>query len=341
MRRIAIAVVVAGLAGAVRAQPGSGSGSGSAATIDLPLDINAPQVTVAASPTVVRLGGTFTVFLRATYDADVVVNLREPVELGGGLEVTRKLSEDQRTTDGRTTREWQLAVTAWELGDLQVPPIPVSYTAFGRLGEVRTNALRLRVVGVLGDIADDPKPRDLAPPGDLTARDWTWLWIGLAVGAVIGLATGLLVWRGRRRRRTVRLVGTAVAAPRHLDGPSERALERLLAIERGGQLARDAERKPGYAAMVEVIRDYVGERYRVTTADLTSSELLRRLARAVPPAAYAAIADWLEACDLVKYGGFAASPGDAQRALDAARAVIVETTPAPGAAVAGPAEAAA
>ena len=43
---------------------------------------------------------------------------------------------------------------------------------------------------------------------------------------------------------------------------SERALERLLAIEQSGVLARDRERKTGYADMALVIRDYLGARFR-------------------------------------------------------------------------------
>ena len=63
---------------------------------------------------------------------------------------------------------------------------------------------------------------------------------------------------------------------------SERALERLLAIERSGVLDRDDDRKGGYAEMVEVIREYLGARYRVATLDLTTRELLRRLERVAP-----------------------------------------------------------
>jgi hypothetical protein len=325
-----------GSAGSGSGSAGSGSGAGAPRIIQLPTDIAAPQVSAAASPTEVSLGGKFTVFITATFGDGVEVNLREPIELGSVFEVTRKVTEDRRAPDGRKTREWQLEVIAWELGDLVMPPISVTYTAFGRAGQVQTNAIKLKVTGVLGDVVDDPKAiRDHAPPKDLLSRDWFWVWVAAAAGALIGLVTGLLVWRRRRRRLEVRLVAGAVAAPRRMDGPSARALEKLLAIEKSGVLDRDEDRKAGYTEMVEVMREYISARYRVDLVDLTTRELLRALERAAPADARALVETWLERCDIVKYGGLRATRDDARTTLDDARAVVVTTTDAPAGAPAG------
>jgi hypothetical protein len=311
---------------------GADAGAGSARILQLPTDVAAPKVSAAASPTTVRLGGKFTVFLTATFGEGVEVNIREPIELGGVFEVTRKLSEDKRAADGRKVREWQLEVIAWELGDLVMPPIAVTYTAFGRAGQVHTNAIKLKIMGVLGDAVDDPKAlRDHAPPTALLRRDWFWVWIAAGAGAALGLLAGLVAWR-RRRRRTVRLVAGVVAAPRRMDLPSERALEKLLAIEQAGVLDRDDERKAGYTEMVEVIREYLAARYRVAITDLTTSELLARLARATSAEECALVESWLERCDIVKYGGLRATRADAKTTLDDARALVVTTTAAPPAA---------
>jgi hypothetical protein len=320
----------AGSAQAEADDPGAGSagaGSGSARILQLPTDIAAPQVSAAASPTEVRLGGKLTVFLTATYGEGVEVNIREPIELGAALEVTRKVSEDRRAADGRRVREWQLEVIAWELGDLGVPPIAVTYTAFGRAGQVRSNGLRLRVTGILGEEVDDPKVlRDPAPPTELLRRDWFWLWIAAGGAAAVALVVGFLIWRRRRRRRAVRLVAGAVLAPRRMVGPRARALERLLAIEKSGVLDRDLDRKAGYTEMVEVIREYLAARYRVQIADLTTRELLQQLARGATDEERALVEGWLERCDIVKYGGLRATQDDAGATLDDARALVVATT---------------
>ncbi|HEX7841797.1 MAG TPA: hypothetical protein VF469_30210, partial [Kofleriaceae bacterium] len=111
-----------------------------------------------------------------------------------------------------------------------------------------------------------------------------------------------------------------------IDMTGERALERLLEIERSGVLDRDGERKAGYAGMVEVIRDYLAARYRLAIHDLTSSELLARLGQHAPPGEIELVRGWLEGCDLVKYGGIRATPAEAGKVLDDARALIVTTT---------------
>jgi len=317
------------------ADPGDGSaGSGSARILQLPTGIAAPQVSAAASPTTVRIGARFTVFITATYGDGVEVNIREPIELGSVFEVMRKVSEDKRTPDGRKVREWQLEVVAWELGDLRMPPIAVTFTAFGKAGQVQTNAIKLKITGVLGDAIDDPKAlRDHAPPTELLRRDWFWVWIAAGGGAALGLVIGLLVWRRGRRRRAVRLVAGVVAAPRRMDLPSERALEKLRAIEQSGALERDEVSEAGNTEMVEVIREYLAARYRVVITDLTTSELLRQLARAAAAEECALVETWLERCDIVKYGGLRTTHDDAKTTLDDARALVVTTSaPPPGAA---------
>ncbi len=318
------------------AVPGAGSGSaaGSAGPdasapkiIQLPVDAGAPEVSAAASPTVVRLGAHFTLYITATFGTGVEVNLREPVALGAGFEVRRKLSEDRPSGDGRTTREWQIDVTPWELGDLQVAPIAVTFTAFGRAGQVQTNSVPMKIVGVLGDVVDDPKAmRGLVSPTGLLARDWFWIWCAATAGAAVGVIVVALWLRGRRRRRALRLVGAAIARPRRIDMTGERALERLLAIEQSCVLDRDGDRKTGYAEMVEVIREYLAARYRIAIHDLTSSELLRRLDSVAPRGEVELVSGWLDGCDVVKYGGQRATPAEAGKALDDARALIVTTT---------------
>ncbi|MDQ3334801.1 MAG: hypothetical protein M4D80_06560 [Myxococcota bacterium] len=307
---------------------GSGTGAGSGPVmLDLPTDINAPQVTAAATPTIVRLGGTFSVVIRATYADGVEVNLREPLELGGAFEVKRKLSENKKSSGGRTTREWEVEVIAWELGDLVMPGITVTYTAFGKAGQVETNRIRLKITGVLGDVVDDPKAmRGNTPPAELVARDWFWLWVAAAVGAVIGAAIGLLVYRNKRRRRVTNLVAGVMVRPRRIDMTSERALERLLAIEKSGILEREDDRKAGYLEMIEVIRDYLGQRYHVATSELTTSELSRRLERVAPEEERLLVEAWLDACDLVRYGGLRTTAKAAHQTLDDARALVVTTT---------------
>ena len=343
MRRGACAVVVAiGViaGGRVWAQgtgsgTGSGSGSGSTTTgsgaaagtvIQVPMDAQAPEVTASASPSQLVLGQRFTLFVTAVFDAGVEVNLREPMDLGSAFEVTRHVSSDKPRADGKRVREWQIEVFAWDLGDLEVPPVAVTFTVGGRAGQVMTNAVPVHVSGVLGDV-DDPKlVRADAPPVRLVGRDWKWLWIGGAAVLAI-VVVWLVLWLRRRRRYVPVAAVPGQVAPRRVDMTGARALEQLTAIERSGVLDRDDDRKRGYLEMIEIVREYLGARYRIATPDLTTAELVRALAKTAPEEARAQVDAWLERCDLVRYGGFRASAGEAAAVLADARTLVVDTTP--------------
>ncbi len=168
--------------------------------------------------------------------------------------------------------------------------------------------------------------REMQPPTELASRDWFWLWVAAGTGGALGLVLAVLWMRSRRRKHTIRLTGGVIAAPRRIDMTGERALEALLGIEASGALGRDDDRRAGYASMVDVIRDYLGARYRVATRDLTSSELMRRLRKVAPDEELELIESWLDRCDVVKYGGLHASAPEAQAVLDDARALVVTTT---------------
>jgi hypothetical protein len=319
-------------AGSGSAPAGSGSSAGSAVVIQLPADVDAPEVSAAASPTELMLGARFTLFVTAVYGPGVEVNLPAKVDLGDAFEVKKTSSEDHVRADGKHVREWQLDVIAWDLGDVRVPGVPVTFTVNGHGGQLVTNSVPLRVNGVLGD-ADDPKlMRANAAPAMLESADYFWVWIG--GGVLVALVALFTYWRlrVRRRRKVQSLVGGLAPARRpRIDMTSERALERLLAIEQSGVLARDAERKAGYADMVEVIRDYLGARFRFATTELTSSELMRGLRKRASEADATLVETWLERCDLVKYGGMRASESEGLAVLAGAREVVMKTTAEPAA----------
>ncbi len=308
---------------------GSASGSGSAtgsgsAIVDLPIDIAAPQLTASASPSEVRLGTAFTLFVTASYGANVVVNIVDPVDLGPALEVRRRFSNDHKRSDGQTVREWQFEVLPWELGDIAVPPIVVTYTIGGNGGQVATKPVPLRVVGTLGEVDDGKMMRPALPPKPILVRSWFWLYVvagGVAGTAVftLGLVFAIRV-RRRRRAHTQRLTGGEIAW-RDLNDADKFALAQLAAIEDSGVLHTDPTR--GFAEMATVVREFGGGKFGFTAVDCTTREWLQKFGRRAPPALQHSFAAWFGPADLAKYAAVSMTASQAEVACRAARGLII------------------
>ncbi len=329
MRASVALVVVAVLANVGASAYASGSGSGSATgsdstVVDLPIDIAAPQLTASASPSEVRLGTAFTLFVTASYGANVVVNIVDPVDLGPAFEVRRRFSNDRKRTDGQTVREWQFEVLPWELGDIVVPPIVVTYTIGGNGGQVATKPVPLRVVGTLGEVDDGKMMRPALPPKPILVRSWFWLYVAAgSVVAVLVLTVGLVFAiriRRRRRAHVQRLTGGEIAW-RDLNDADKFALAQLAAIEDSGVLQTDPTR--GFSEMAAVVREFGGGKFGFTAADCTTREWLQKFGRHAPVALRHSFATWFGPADLAKYAAVPMSASQAEAACLAARGLII------------------
>ncbi len=150
MRALAVVIALCGAAGAtgiVAAQPGS------AVVVQPPLEAGVPEVSAAASPSVVRLGAPFTVFVTIAFDPGVEVNLREPVDVGAAFEVRRRDSADSRARTASACASTSSSSSRGSSAISKLPPIAVTFTLAGHAGQVATNAVPIRVGSVLGAVS--------------------------------------------------------------------------------------------------------------------------------------------------------------------------------------------
>ena len=324
MRGVLAIVLVALVAAPAAAQDG-GAGPVYVDPKDL---VDAPEVTAAASPSEVRVGDRFVLIVEAVYGDGVTVNLPARLDLGPAFEERRRTSTDKRSSDGRKVREWQIEVLAWELGEQQVPPVQVTVVAAGAASVIATNAVPVRVVGALGDLIDGVEPRGLAPPLPLWRR--TWLWVGIAAG-VVALALAVAIYLRRRRRPSpitlyAPVTRTSSLFRRPRLGPSaDEALARLEAVDSSGMLARD--RKAAYAEMIDILQTFLGRHLGGDTSDLTTGELRAWIAE-LPAAKLAPVRRpelerWLDACELVKFGGYPATVDEGRDQIAAGRDLVI------------------
>lgn len=281
----------------------------------------------------IYVGDVFVVRVTVIARSGISVNLPTSLELGdfsqhGGATVkTEKL-------DGEKTKHvFRLRVAAFGVGELQLPPIPVTYVppreAFrdaDSLGganvpalTVYTLLLRQRISSVL---ANEPHPqlKKNAPPVQILVEDRRSKVVLLVVAGVlvgVALGIGLFVLIRRRRRRAKPL---PPPRPAH-----EIALEKLSAIRAANYLER-GELKPFYFGVSEAIREYLGNRYGFDSLELTTTELMDDM-RPVEMVGigHSELEIFLSDCDLVKFARYIPPLQDAQRIVAQAEHIVHTT----------------
>jgi hypothetical protein len=111
--------------------------------------------------------------------------------------------------------------------------------------------------------------------------------------------------------------------------PHQIALDKLDHLARTG-FGPDADMQVLYFQLSEVIREYLGARFKFPALEMTTEELMDHLPRRVPRGVVVGeIAGWLATCDLVKFAKLQPPPGDARGALETAIRIVESTRPRP------------
>ncbi len=309
---VAFAAVAVVAAGAARAEA-------DAAAPETP-DPDAPTVTARVDRAVANVGDPIHLEVVAIAKTAVPVNLPSTVALEPFALLDRKESE-QPLGDGRMRRLYTLTIAAYAPGEKTVPPVEVTY--LGTRGDVRTARTAPVPVKIASLIANEPEPalKDAAPPVTVMVQNlWPAYLAGALVAAGLGALVAMLVLRRLRARRGAR----PAPPPRPVH---EVAMEKLDRLGAYGFL-ENADNRPFYFAVSEVIREYLGGRYGFDSLELTTDELMAELRRRAGRELVLSEAEgWLAGCDLVKFAKISPSAAEARGALESAIRIVVTTRP--------------
>jgi hypothetical protein len=324
LRRSALIATLMLLAGGAASAASAASADAGPAEADggAAIDPEAPTVAARVDRAEAHIGDPVHVSVVAISPVAISVNLPGTLDLGTLSLLDRKESE-QNLGDGRIRREFTLTVAAYETGETTVPGIDVTYLGQrGDMRSVRTAPIPLKIVSL---IANEPEPalkESATPVSVLEPRLWpAYLAGGLAAAAVGGLITALIVRRLRARR------GDRPGPPPR--PAHEVALEKLDRLGAYGFL-ENADNRPFYFAVSEVIREYLGGRYGFDSLELTTDELVAQLRKqSGREMVISEIEGWLSACDLVKFAKISPSAAEARGALESAIRIVTSTRPVP------------
>lgn len=217
-----------------------------------------------------------------------------------------------------TERTLAFSATAWESGDLALPPVPVIVVLQdGTRAEIAVGPVDVYIETLL---TKEPDLTELAAPVrgpvDISTIRWWWI-VGATLAAIICmLLARMLFWRAR---------GPATEPPLPPDAWALRELDRL-----------DAERLPAqgdidgfFARLSDIVRHYVEQRWGISAPEQTTKEFLGT-ARHHPELAgnhEHTLGGFLRTADMVKFA--AVRPGDPEcsSAMNSMRGFVRASAP--------------
>lgn len=156
-------------------------------------------------------------------------------------------------------------ITSFDEGTYTIPEL-----AFGSARDtVKTNELTLRVQTVKIDTTK--AIYDIKQPLAVSYTLWDWLrdhWVWVVVGLVVLLIIGGIIWYIRSRpKKEVVVPVVKVYLPPHTI-----ALNKLQEL-RAKKLWQQEEVKLYYSELSDIIRDYIEQRYAISTQEKTTDEI--------------------------------------------------------------------
>jgi len=268
--------------------------------------------------TVVTVGDRITMTVTVDHAASAQARLPDSLSVSPFEALATRVLPVETTPDGvRST--FAITLTAFELGELEIPSVPVEVVAAdGSVEELETDRYGVEVVSVGADESGDIRGIR-GPFGIPISSIVVALWV--LVPLLLALVLYFLVQRLRPRGED---------APRPALGPLPRpphevALEALDALAASSLLER-GQVKEYHIAASDILRTYVEERFRVEALEMTTREVLDGLAAAGADASFrVGLRTFLEACDLVKFAKARPSEADSRAALDLGRRIVLES----------------
>ena len=217
-------------------------------------------------------------------------------------------------------------MASFRLGDLKIPRLPVTYLApDGRALTVRTEPVPVQVESVLANEGAPTLKDDLDAVEVVEEVHWPLFVIGGLIVALLGVALGFWLRRRWANRKPVPVIPPR---PAH-----EVAMEALDALASAG-FSEDADLRPFFFQVSEVVRGYFGDRYGFDGREMTTRELVRALdaVRGTTLAGTGLTDDmmerveaWLSDGDLVKFAKANPSADQARGTLESAITFVQQT----------------
>lgn len=215
-----------------------------------------------------------------------------------------------------------LVVQSFDSGTYTIPP----FILVNGPDTVRSNTLTLKVNPV--DVSSMTDINPIAPPASFQSKWFDWLpdWITdywlVIVLAILVIAGGICAYLLLTKRVTMAIMPQKKRLP-----PDQIAFNRLNALK-DAQLWERGQEKEYYTRLIDILRDYLQERFGINAMEMTSSQILKALSSNPEtrlPHRY--MQKVVEIADYVKFAKVRPMPDDNVRSFQNAMQFVEETRP--------------
>lgn len=216
-----------------------------------------------------------------------------------------------------------LVIQSFDSGVYTIPP----FLLVNGPDTVRSNPLTLKVNPVDVSSMEDINP--LAPTATFESKWYDWLpdWItdywGWILLGLFVIAGGICAYLILTRKVAVNILPQKKRLP-----PDRIAIDRLNAL-REAQLWEKGQEKEYYTRLIDILRDYLQERFGINAMEMTSSQILKALsANEETRLPHRYMQKVVEIADYVKFAKVRPMPDDNVRSFQNAMQFVEETRPA-------------
>ena len=231
------------------------------------------------------------------------------------------------TTDlgnGLTEMKRALVIQSFDSGVYVIPP----FMLVSGPDTVRSNELTLKVYPV--DVSGKNDINPLAPTADFHSKWYDWLpdwlteyWIWYLLG-LIAIAAGVCAYLIATKKVAVNILPQKKRLP-----PDRIAVDRLNALKEE-QLWERGQEKEYYTQLIDILREYLQERFGINAMEMTSSQILKALrSNEETRLPHDYMRKVVEIADYVKFAKVRPMPDDNVRSWQNAMQFVEETRPAP------------
>ncbi len=309
----------------------------------LPIEAEEPEISlhVTVEAATARVGEPITMTIRATHPQGIEWEARSVSDRLGPFDIRQVKGPEllppvggEPSGSGQVVTAWTFRLTAFELGDLEIPPLTLRYAVTGSAEprSVSTEAGTVTVEATVKGAEEEPADvrSGFLPPA--VRRIGVWL---AGLGLLLAAAGALWLWRRRRRKPKV----LPLPAPRKPRAPQRPAYDRWLeALERllAERLVEAGRTRDFHIRLAEIVKSYLGEVFAFDAIDRTSQEVLWDLESRARPTLRAEMGALLGQCDLVKFAEHAPRAEESLEAARRARTILDLGRPAAPAQAQGP-----